>query len=59
MQLYDDYFKTNREQRMTAVKNGAYWCSKCDADKVRVGEKCGNCGNRPDRKTLKKETNAR
>ena len=53
------YNKTNREKRLTAVKDGFFWCGSCDAYLVARGAKCGNCGAKPVHRTLKKESNAR
>ena len=53
-----EYEKSNREKRLTP-KHGLFWCGKCDRQIVGKGEKCPNCGHRPMRKQLKKETNAR
>ena len=54
------YEKTNRQKVQTPVKHSrGYWCCNCDAELVHVGKKCDNCGAKPVRKKLKKETNAR
>ena len=52
--------KSNREQAMTPVKkHKGSWCRNCDANLVHAGQKCDLCGAKPERKLLKKETNAR
>lgn len=54
-----EYKKSNREKRMAPGKAGRIWCKRCDRDLVGVGEKCGYCGHIRDKRTYKKETNAR
>lgn len=52
-----EYRKTNREKKLTP-KHGLFWCWKCDRNIVAIGERCMACGAKPERRTLKKETNA-
>lgn len=59
IELHQFHIKTNRETAIEPRSKTQHWCNKCDANIVSAGEKCGNCGNKPEKYKLKKETNAR
>lgn len=52
-----EYQKSNREKRMAPI-GGKSWCWKCDRDYIPVTQKCPTCGAAPEKRTIKKETNA-
>jgi hypothetical protein len=56
--LDTEYVKTNRQTAMSPVKHHAHYC-RCDRNMVYVGKKCDLCGRKPDKKKLRKESNAR
>lgn len=44
--------KLNRLSARTPRK-GLFWCGRCDAYKVGVGQRCGNCGCKHGPRTMK------
>ena len=52
----EDYQKTNRQTVQTPKSKKAFWCEWCDANLVRVNEKCSVCGKRLKTKALKRDT---
>ncbi|HON83194.1 MAG TPA: hypothetical protein PLI22_03545 [Caldisericia bacterium] len=41
-----NFKKINRIKKTEPLPDKHAWCNKCDAQLVREGEKCLNCGNR-------------
>lgn len=52
----EDYMKTNRQTAQTPKSKHPHWCSWCDANLVRVNEKCSVCGKTLKTKALRKDT---